>query len=94
MHLEDILERLVDHMDAEEHIGTLYEGSNDIGASRRKELLESTPEKRLKLAFQLMDFYLKYPLPSRSAQPLLPYNWCALPRMLPTWLGGGLFEIC
>ena len=94
MQLESVLEKLVDHMDASQHEGTLFEGSNDTGASRRKALLEDTPDKRLKLALQLMDYYLKYPLPSKTAQPLVPWNWCALPRMLPRWLGGGLVEIC
>lgn len=94
MQLDDVLQKLVDHMDAAEHEGTLYEGSNDTGASRKQALLENTPEKRLKLALRLMDYYLKYPLPSKTSQPLIPWNWCALPKMLPKWLGGGLVEIC
>ena len=36
---------------------------------------------RKRLAMLLMDTFIKYPLP----EALVPYNYCALPRLLPRW---------
>jgi hypothetical protein len=36
---------------------------------------------RLELAIQLLDTYVKYPLPSRETA-LIPYNYCAAPKLL------------
>ena len=95
MRLESVLQKLVDKMDADEHEGGLFEGSMDIDKSmeRKQALLENTPEKRLALAIRLMDHYIKYPLPTRTAAPSMPFNYCALPKQLPSWFGGNL-EIC
>ncbi len=95
MQLEHVLQKLVDKMDADENEGGLFEGSmdNDRSVERKQSLLENTPEKRLALAIRLMDHYIKYPLPTRSAAPRVPLNHCALPKLLPSWLGGSL-EIC
>ena len=83
MQLDDVLLKLKDYMDAAEHEGTLYEGST-TSVPVATGPLENTPEKRLKLAL-LMDYYFRYPLPRRY---LSPNSWnCALPKMLPKWLG-------
>ena len=95
MQLEGVLRKLVDKMDADEHEGGLFEGSkdNDRAGERKAGLLENSPEKRLQLAIKLMDHYIRYPLPTREAAPTVPLNYCALPKLLPGWLGGNL-EIC
>ena len=97
MSLETILRRLVEKMDADENRGSIYEGSNDQGgkgSERVTSLLENTPTKRLQLAIRLMDHFVRYPLPTTEAAPKLPLNYCALPRLLPTWLGRNSIEIC
>ena len=40
---------------------------------------------RLDLAFLIMDTYIKYPLPPKN-YALIPYNYCALPLILPSYL--------
>lgn len=45
---------------------------------------------RLNLALKIIDTYIKYPLP---AGPLVPWNYCALPRIMP-WLGGVMSMVC
>ena len=41
---------------------------------------------RRDLAILLMDTYIRYPLPHKP----IPYNHCALPRLLPEWARGGV----
>ena len=48
---------------------------------------------RLKLALQILDHYVKYPLPSDDVAPLLALNYCALPRLVP-WLAPVLRPVC
>ena len=48
---------------------------------------------RLKLALQILDHYVKYPLPSEDVAPLLALNYCALPRLVP-WLAPVLRPVC
>eukprot|EP00966_Prymnesium_polylepis_P304073 7024961-Prymnesium_polylepis.1 len=40
---------------------------------------------RKALAIKIMDTFIRYPLPDRSVR-LVPYNYCALPRLLPSWV--------
>lgn len=40
---------------------------------------------RRTFAFQLMDAFIAYPLPSVEAAPWMPYNFCAVVRLLPGW---------
>lgn len=47
---------------------------------------------RIDLAFTLMDYFIKYPLPPKEAA-LLPYNYCALSKALP-WMSSILDFIC
>ena len=37
---------------------------------------------RRALAMKIMDTFIQYPLPTSEAAPLIPYNYCALPRVL------------
>lgn len=37
---------------------------------------------RRALAMKIMDTFIAYPLPPTEAAPLIPYNYCALPRLL------------
>ena len=37
---------------------------------------------KLDLAFMIVDTYIKYPLPPVE-NAIIPYNYCALPRLLP-----------
>lgn len=46
---------------------------------------------RVDLAIQLIDYYVKYPLPSKQAA-LIPYNYCALTKSYP-WLNPVLSSI-
>ena len=39
---------------------------------------------RRALAVKMMDTFIQYPLPSSEAA-VVPFNYCALPRILPTW---------
>lgn len=39
---------------------------------------------RRAFAMKLLDTLVRYPMPPREAA-LLPYNYCALPRLLPPW---------
>ena len=40
---------------------------------------------KLDLAFLIMDTYIQYPLPPKN-YALIPYNYCALPLILPSYL--------
>lgn len=46
-----------------------------------EEALDPSPETRLELALNILDTYIKYPEPTN---PIIPYNYCALDRLLPT----------
>jgi hypothetical protein len=37
---------------------------------------------RRALAMKILDTFIKYPLPPLDKAPLIPYNYCALPRLL------------
>ena len=47
---------------------------------------------RLELGLLIMDTYIRYPLPTDS-RSLIPYNYCALPRVKP-WLAPLLRPFC
>eukprot|EP00937_MAST-01D_sp_MAST-1D-sp2_P006842 g6842.t1 len=48
---------------------------------------------RLALALQIVEHYVRYPLPSESAAPLVALNYCALPRLVP-WTAPLLRPFC
>ena len=72
--------------------GVLHTLKDDLvqhkGVSRAK--LDSMS--RLELAFQLMEKYIQYPLPSFK-DTLIPYNYCALPLLFP-WTKSIVNFIC
>jgi hypothetical protein len=47
---------------------------------------------KLELAFLIVDTYIKYPLPPLK-NAWIPYNYCALPRLLP-WTAGIINYLC
>ena len=66
MQLEDVLNKLVDKM------------VDDKAISKENALALS----RLDLALLLMDYYIKYPLPS-AEKALLPWNYCLISKLYP-----------
>lgn len=69
LELDEVLRTLCDEMVARGALRSIEEGM----AMDRK-----------RLALRMIDTFIKYPLPSRDVR-LMPYNYCALPRTLPSW---------
>ena len=66
-------------MTLERILRTLSQGLVELGKVRTVE--EAMRMDRLKLSLLLIDTYVHYPLPDKT----IPYNHCALPRLLPAW---------
>jgi len=67
-----------------------HAGSSSASAAAVASALEPTPDKRLALAMAILDTYVKYPYPTKA---WLPFNYCALPRLVP-WTATLLTPLC
>ncbi len=88
---EDELERYrsfpsSDRMQLEDVISKLVEGMVAARAVTREQV-SAMP--KVDLAMKLMDFYIKYPLPSQESAPWMPWNYCLVSKRFPF-----LPEIC
>jgi len=72
-----------DHMSLDHVLSTLIDGLA-AAAVTTKEAAHAMP--KVDLAMLLISHYIKYPLPSIEAQPIMPWNYCLISKEFP-WLG-------
>jgi hypothetical protein len=58
-------------------------------AARAVTVEQASAMPKVDLAMKLMDFYIKYPLPSKESAAWMPWNYCLLSKRFPF-----LPEIC